>query len=356
MWRWRWSPRNLASMSDVQPVWLPAWNAARESAAVFDLAASLVELTGAERLPWLNTLVSNKVDDLEPGTSARAFLLNPTKGRVVADFLVCEAGDRAWLECAGDSAGAVLEILEKYYFGQEVEFADRSSEWWIGSLQGPRAHEILTGIVNDVPPADEGFHETTTIGSAEVRVLRWSDTGLPGYHLWVPLEAASSARTALEEAGAAPGHDEAWTILQIEGGVAAYGRELTDETIPLEAPTENAISHTKGCYPGQEVIARLWARGRPAKVLRGLVFEGDEPPPAAGSILDADDKDGVATITAAGVSPELGPVALAYVHRDYLEAGTRLSVDGRAAEVADLPLRESAEPPSDEPTPGDPTR
>lgn len=328
-------------MSDVQPVWLPAWHAARESAALFDLSASLVEVTGAERLSWLNTLVSNKVDDLDPGASARAFLLNPTKGRVLADFLVCEAGESAWLECAGDSAGAVIETLEKYYFGQDVELADRSSAWWIGSLQGPKAHEVLTGVVNDVPPADEGGHETTTIGSVEIRVVRWSDTGLPGYHLWVPLEGAKSVRTAIEEAGAAPGHHEAWTILQIEGGVAAYGRELTEETIPLEAPAENAISHTKGCYPGQEVIARLWARGRPAKELRGLVFEGDEPPPATGATLDADDKEGVATITAAGVSPELGPVALAYVHRDYLDAGTHLSTGDRSARVADLPLRDS---------------
>ncbi|MDX1661163.1 MAG: glycine cleavage T C-terminal barrel domain-containing protein [Gemmatimonadota bacterium] len=327
-------------MSDVQPAWLPAWNAARESAAVFDLSASLIELTGAERLEWLDTLVSNQVDDLGPGESARAFLLNPTKGRVLADFLVCEAGERAWLECAGDSAGVVIENLSKYYFGQEVEFEDRSGEWWIGSLVGPRAHEILTGVATDVPPGVEGLHETTTIAGAEVRVVRWSDTGLPGYHLWVPLAAAASTRTALEEAGAAPGHEEAWTVLQIEGGVAAYGRELTEETIPLEAPTEDAISHTKGCYPGQEVIARLWARGRPAKELRGLVFDDDDPPPPAGASLDAAEKEGVATITASALSPELGPVALAYVHRDYLEEGTRLAAADRSARVADLPLRD----------------
>ncbi len=329
-------------MNDTRPVWLPAWNAARRSAALFDLSASLIELTGSERLEWVNTLVSNKVDDLDPGESARAFLLNPTKGRVLADFLVCEAAESAWIECAGDSAGAVMENLEKYYFGQEVAFEDRSGGWWIGSLQGPKAHEILTGVATDVPPGEEGLHETTTIAGVDVRVVRWSDTGLPGYHLWVPLESAASIRTAIEEAGAAPGHEEAWTVLQIEGGVAAYGRELTDETIPLEAPTDNAISHTKGCYPGQEVIARLWARGRPAKELRGLRFEGDDPPPPPGTTLDAEDKAGVATITAAGVSPELGPVALAYVHRDYLEAGTRVSTDGRSAEVADLPLRGGA--------------
>lgn len=327
-------------MSDAQPARLPAWSAAREAAAVFDLDASLVELTGPERLAWLNTLVSNKVDDLAPGESARAFLLNPTKGRILADFLACETADATWLECAGDSAATALEQFRKYYFGQEVEFADRSGDWWIGALVGPKSHEILTGIAVDVPPGEEGLHETTAIGGTEVRALRWSDTGLPGYHLWVPLEAAASIRTTLEEAGALPGDADAWTVLQIEGGVPAYGRELTEETIPLEAPTGNAIDHAKGCYPGQEVIARLWARGRPAKELRGLRFEGDDPPPGPGATIDAEEKPGAATVTASGTSPALGPVALAYVHRDFLEPGTRLSIDGRSAEVADLPMRE----------------
>jgi folate-binding Fe-S cluster repair protein YgfZ len=96
------------------------------------------------------------------------------------------------------------------------------------------------------------------------------------------------------------------------------------------------MSFDKGCYPGQEVIARLHVRGRPAKELRGLRIEGD--PLSAGAKLDAPDKAGVATVTASGRSPVLGSIALAYVQRDYLDPGTRLTAEGRAAEVVDLPM------------------
>lgn len=321
--------------------WHPAYRAARERAALFTLGgSSIIELTGPERLQWLNTLVTNKVDDLAPGRSVRAFLLSPTKGRVLADFLVCEAGDRTWIECVGDCGPTVLELFNKYWLGREVAFEKPTEPMRVLSLQGPLAAAMLTGVVNDVPPAEEGAHEETTVAGHSARALRWSDTGMPGYHLWVAEEVAGAAEAALVAAGAVVGDETTWTVLQIEGGIAAFGRELDADVIPLEAPTENAIHHGKGCYPGQEVIARLWARGRPARQLRGLRFDTGPAPPA-GTTLDAPDKPDAATVTAAGDSPDFGPIGLAYVHRDHCAAGTRLSRGVISAEVVDLPLREA---------------
>jgi hypothetical protein len=318
--------------------WLYAHRAAREHAALFERSgSSLIEVTGSDRLAYLNGLVTNKLVDLEPGRAARAFLLVPTKGRVLADFIACETGASTWLECQGGSGATVLQLLRKYYFGQDVAFADRAGEWRVLALVGPEAGRILTAVVQDVPPAEEKTHEETRLGGATVRTLRWSDAGPPGWHLWIPEDAVETARAALLEAGATAGPEEAWTLLQIESGVAAYGRELDEDVIPLEAPTEDAIDHRKGCYPGQEVIARLHVRGRPARHLRGLRIEGDEPLPP-GTTLDAPDKAGVAVVTASAISPTLGPVALAFVHRDYCAAGTALATDGRSAEVAELPL------------------
>ncbi|HUP00388.1 MAG TPA: glycine cleavage T C-terminal barrel domain-containing protein [Gemmatimonadota bacterium] len=319
--------------------WHPAYHAARERGALFSLPeSSLVALSGAERLSYLNSLCTNKVVDLDPGQGARAFLLNPAKGRVLADFLACAAEGALWLECAGGSAPAVLELLARYYFGQEVKVRDETALWSVFSLQGPESSAILERAGAVLPAETDAVHVEAEIGAHRGRIVRWSDTGEIGFHVWVSSAAAEPVSAAIHEAGAVAGRNEAWTVLQIEAGIAAYGRELTEETIPLEAPTENAISHTKGCYPGQEVIARLHVRGRPAKRLKGLLIEGDtvlEP----GAVLDAGDKPAVARVTASGVSPVLGPIALAYVHRDYCEPGTRLvAAGGRAVEVADLPM------------------
>lgn len=335
-----------AEPRDARELGAPAgYSAAREGAALFERPGStLVEVTGSERLPYLNSLCTNKLVDLEPGYAARAFLLVPTKGRVLADFLACETGAATWLECQAGCAPTVMELLGKYYFGQDVAFHDRTDGWRVLALVGPDAGRILTGIVPDVPPAEEGMHEDVPLGGTPARVLRWSDAGPPGWHLWVTADAADTARQALLEAGAVAGTEDAWTLLQIESGIAAFGRELGEDTIPLESPTENAIDHDKGCYPGQEVITRIHFRGRPARHLRGLRIDGDVPLPT-GATLDAADKPAVAAVTASAVSPALGPVALAYVHRDYCEPGTRLwarpsggDASGATATVADLPL------------------
>jgi len=316
---------------------LPSWHAARERCAVFDLAAGFVVLSGLGRGPYLHALVTNKVVDLEEGQGRRAFALTP-KGRVVADFLVCETGHGLWLECAGDSATPMMELLRKYYFGQEVEFGDHSDGWRALSLQGPESQALLERLGAPVPPGAPGANAGGSVADAPVRVARWSDTGEVGFHLWVLVGDRDDVRAALVEAGAEPGDSEAWTVLQIEAGVAAFGRELGEDTIPLEAPVEEAMSFDKGCYPGQEVIARLHVRGRPARFLKGLRIEGDAPL-APGDTLDAPEKPRAATVTASGVSPALGVVALAYVLRDFVDAGTRLTAsDGRAAEVVDLPM------------------
>ena len=325
-----------AAKTELEP---PAgYRAARDGAALFERPGStLVEVTGAERLPYLNSLCTNKLIDLEPGRAARAFLLVPTKGRVLADFIACETGTATWLECQGGSAPTVMELLGKYYFGQDVAFHDRMDAWRVLALVGPEAGRILTGILPDVPPAGEEGHEESAIGGEAARSLKWSDAGPPGWHLWVSARAADTARQAILEAGALSGSEDAWTLLQIESGIAAFGRELGEEVIALEAPTGNAIHHDKGCYPGQEVITRLHFRGRPARQLRGLQIEGDAPL-SPGATLDAADKPAVAVVTASAVSPALGPVGLAYVHRDYCQPGTRLVAGSTSATVADLPL------------------
>ena len=203
------------------------------------------------------------------------------------------------------------------------------------ALVGPDAGRILTGVAQDVPPAEERTHEESRIGGATFRALKWSDAGPPGWHLWVPAEAIDTARQAILEAGAAPGSDAAWTLLQIESGVAAFGRELGEDVIPLERRPKTR-STTRRCYPGQEVIARLHVRA-PGPASHGPPVRG-RGAAAAGRDAGRARQAGVAVVTASAVSPELGAVALAYVHRDYCAPGTRLTSGAHSAEVAELPL------------------
>lgn len=325
------------------PAWQEAYRAVRENAALLSLVDSgLLEVTGTERTGYVHDLVTNDVASLGPGQGVRAMMLTPTKGRVVADFLVCSTPEALWIECFGGSAPAVLELLEKFYFGQEVTFSDRSAAYSVLSLQGPRSGAVLQTVGAAVPGPSAGANEETTIGDRDVRVVRWTDTGEVGFHLWAAVGEAPAIAAELISGGAVEGTHEAWDVLQIEAGIAVFGRDLSEDIIPLEAPTENAISHTKGCYPGQEVIARLWARGRPAKHLRGMRFEG-EAMPAAGSVFDADDKSGVARVTASAASPDLGSIGLAYIHRDYCQPGTKLIGEMGPAEVVEIPMREVVE-------------
>ena len=315
------------------------WRMAREAAIHRPLTDSrVIEVAGSERGSFLNSLITNKVDDLDTGQGARAFLLNPTRGRVLADLLVCAAADALWLECLGGSGAVVTELLQRYYFGQDVEVGDRSQTFHVFSLQGPAAARALTGIGIEEPPSESVAHQDRVLFGSPGRVVRWSDTGAEGFHLWVAAEVVDDMRAWLVREEIPEVDDDTWDVLQIESGTAVFDRELNEHHIPLEAPIGDAIHHEKGCYPGQEVIARLHVRGRPARFLKGLRFEHG-PPPERGSVLDAEGKTGAAEVTASGVSPELGPIAMAYVLRDYSEAGTRLMCDGHTATVHDLPLR-----------------
>lgn len=312
------------------------YRAARESSALMPREKNAVlRMTGSEREEYLNSLCTNRVAGLMAGMGTRAFMLNPTKGRVLADFVVVVTEDALLLDCEDGCADTVEELLQRYYFGQDVtiERADLA----VLSLQGPGADATLGAVGAAVPATDPASHVEATVSEVPVRVVRWSETGEPGVRLWVPVDDRDAVQAALIAAGAVLAEPQAWTLLQIEAGIAVYGRELTEETIPLEAPTENAISHDKGCYPGQEVIARLWARGRPARRLCGLRLSAPLEP---GATLNADDKDAVARVTASAESPELGSVALAYVQRNYVEPGTILKTSETSAVVCSLPMAE----------------
>jgi folate-binding protein YgfZ len=173
-------------------------------------------------------------------------------------------------------------------------------------------------------------------------LLRVADTGEPGFELVVPREQVPDLRQSLQVAGAAAIDADTADVLRIEAGVAAFGPDMDQETIPLEAGIEQqAISFTKGCYVGQEVIIRVLHRGhgRVARRLVGLTFDAGEPPPPRGARLLVEGRD-VGEVTSSAASPVLGrPIALGYVKRDFTAPGTVVAAStGAGGEIVSLPF------------------
>ncbi|HEX6782255.1 MAG TPA: glycine cleavage T C-terminal barrel domain-containing protein [Solirubrobacterales bacterium] len=273
----------------------------------------LLVVGGAEAADYLQGQLTNDVEAIEPGGSAYAALLD-RKGHMQADMRVLRPGEgpELWLDLEPEGLAATSRHLQMYKIGREVEVRDASGEYTLISLIGPRATEIARAV------------EAVSLRTAE------------GVDLFLPAAERERARDALLAAGAVEVSAEAAEILRIEAGRPRFGAEMGTETMPAEAGiVERAVSFTKGCYIGQETVARLHYKGKPNRHLRGLRLSA---PAAPGETLRLGVKE-VGTIGSAAVSPALGPVGLAILRRE-AEPGATVAVgeDGVTAEVVALPF------------------
>jgi folate-binding protein YgfZ len=281
---------------------------------------------GADAAEYLQGQLTNEIEALEPGQGCYAALLD-RKGHLQADMRVLRlAADELWIDTEPEGLETARRHLQMYKIGREVEVED-AGEMAILSLLGPRSAEVA-----GVPaPAELSFVEAKVAG---VGCLAVGTRG--GVDLIAEASEADPLREALLEAGAAPVGLEAVEILRVEAGVPRFGAEMSSETMPAEAGiVERAVSFTKGCYIGQEPVARLHYKGRPNRHLRGLALSA---PAESGAPLRLGERE-VGRIGTACVSPVHGPIALAVVRRE-AEQGAELSVgvDGVTAQVADLPF------------------
>jgi aminomethyltransferase len=318
--------------------------AVRRSTGWFRLRErALLEVCGGDRVRWLNGMLSNDVAQLEPGgarSGCYALLLTP-KGHIAADLHVLQCGDVFWLELAADAAARVEARLEKYIIADDVRLADRSREFARLGLEGPRAADVVAPLLGGAPaPAPDSWVDAT-LGGARVVVAAFGWSGEPGYQLFVPAQAADAAAAALDAAVRACGGIEAdaqaLEVLRIEAGIPRLGAELDEDVLPAEAHlNERAVSFTKGCYTGQEIVARLDARGQVQHLLVGLRFE-DDGLPAPGAGVEAGGRR-IGEVTSACHSAAAGAIGLGYVRRAQAAADTEVSVCGRTARVAALPF------------------
>jgi tRNA-modifying protein YgfZ len=301
------------------------YRALRESAGMIDRSPrGKLTARGAEAAEYLQGQLTNDVEALAPGEGCYAALLD-RKGHLQGDMRVLRLGaDEFWVDTEPIALERVHKHLDTYRVGRDVEIADVGEGHSIISVIGPAAQEV-TGS-GPLPP--EGAHRELAAGRAVATDL--------GVDVIVPRADAERAAHELREAGAVEVSEQAAEILRIESGRPRFGAEMTAATMPAEAGIEQrAVSFTKGCYIGQEPVARLHYKGKPNRQLRGLRLSAPAP---AGEAIRSGERD-LGTIGSACLSPALGPIALAIVRREASVGDTvKVGDDGTTAEIVDLPF------------------
>lgn len=321
----------------------------RKSVGLIDLSIySVVELTGADRVRFLNGIVSNDVKSLQAGSGVYAALLT-TQGKIIADVRINALEDFLLLYVSRAAKDKTIAHLKKYIIADKVTVNDLDPEYTILSLQGPNAAPLLKAVLKDpMSPMQTLQQVNGVVDDVSLWIVRVSHTGEDGYDLVVPRANASRIWALLCEKGKPfelrPIGLSALNTLRLEAGIPWYGVDMDESHLLLEAGLERAISLTKGCYLGQETVARIVYRGHVNKRLVGLRIQNAVPQPKD-KILKEGKQVGV--VTSAALSPSLNhPIALAYVHRDFNQPGHPLLVETKngldPAEVVPLPFYKSS--------------
>ena len=312
----------------------------RHGAALVDRPAGRILLTGADRRAYLQGLLTNDIEALTPGTGCYAAMLT-AQGRMMTDARVLELGDAILLEVPAAVTGAIRDHLDRFIFAEDVVVQDVTAERAELGLYGPRAEDVLRrAVTTGALPGDLYSSTRAEMAGADVVLVRGDAPGIPGYDVIVSAGGAAAVERVLREAGAVPASGMDTEIVRVESGRPKFGTDMDAETIPLEAGIEDrALSRTKGCYVGQEVIVRVLdrGRGRVARRLAGFTLSAAALP-ASGARVLAGGKD-AGWITSAVLSPARGPIALGYVHRDFTPPGTPVTIEGSGdALIAALPF------------------
>jgi folate-binding protein YgfZ len=285
-------------------------------------------LTGPDRREFLHGQITQDIETLEPGHGRYAALLTH-KGKMLSDMRVLDLGDELLLSCERAGLQEIFNMIRRYKLGADVELHKRTLEMGELSLIGPDARRVAGAA--ELGP-DEHDNVRARLGEHDV-ILVATDLGVD---VFCAAEATEGVRGTLLAAGAVEVGEAAAELVRVESGRPRYGIDLDDNVIPQEAGlNERAVSFTKGCYVGQETVARLFYRGKPNRHLRGLKLSAEVEP---GTPLLLGEKE-VGRVTSVAVSPALGPIGLALVRRQAEPGSTITAGEDATAEVVELPFR-----------------
>ncbi|MEW6754032.1 MAG: aminomethyltransferase family protein [Candidatus Latescibacterota bacterium] len=294
--------------------------------------------SGPDHLDFLHRMTTNHLLSVPPGAGAESVFVD-SRGRILDLGAFYRTGGQTLIVLSPGAAGPIAAWLDRFVFAEDLALRDVTEQTAMVELAGPQAGRLAHQALG-IDLAAAAPHQVLDAGE-ERWLLRCDHIGAPGLRACGRPEAMAALWTALASAGASPIGEEAWEILRVEEGTPARGRELTEEHNPWEAGLERAVHLAKGCYIGQEVVARLEAYDKVKQRLAGLVLDAGALP-SPGSRLSAGGKE-AGIVTSAVLSPALGrAIALAYVRRAFCAPGTRLTWEDRGearqAVVAPLPF------------------
>lgn len=321
-----------------------AYERLRADAGFVDRSGRLrMTFVGAKAAETITGLVTNDVTALQAGHGQYAAALTP-KGKVIADLRIFHRAPGDFLvDVPVAAAAGFAAMIRKYVNPRLATYADVSASLSCLGVVGPHARQVVAHAL-DCSPSDFDLlppfaHGAAAFGGASVMVARSVDYGVDGFDCFVRQVDAPALRDALIAAGAPPADGAALEVLRIEAGRPAWGADMNEETLAQEAGLDvlNAISYTKGCYTGQETVARVHFRGHVNRFLRGLRAESM---PEGEALVFAGDKD-VGDVRSRAISPRLGAIAMAMLRRE-VEAGSAVTVRSGSGEtlatVVDLPF------------------
>jgi folate-binding protein YgfZ len=280
-----------------------------------------IRVSGSEATMFLNGLITNDVKNLAQNRWMPAVF--PTvQGRLIGAVRVIRgSGPEFLIDTETTSHDAVLKTVSRFTLAGDFKVSDVTKETALLTVQGERAAEVVEKVfatpVSGLP--SNGVVET------DVTIIRASHTGENGFDLFIDSSRKAELQQALEAAGAQPIGEDTFEILRVEAGIARFGQDMDETNVVPETNLDDAVSFTKGCYVGQEIIVRIKHRGHPAKKLTQLRFETDqqiEP----GAVIRSTENQEIGRVTSAVVSPKRGSIGLGYVRYEHMAEGTRVIV------------------------------
>ncbi len=319
------------------------------SAGVLDVSyAGKLRVTGRDRVRYLHSMLSNDIKSLGPGNGCYAALLSH-QGRMESDVFVYAAPEELWLECSPAGRSRLIESLNRFIVSDDVLVEDWTRKLSIVSVQGPRAAEAAgktTGV--SLEPMALLDHRSVKGIPDPCFLVRRDRTGCGGFDIWAsPEDAAAMWQRWVGEERLRPVGHQALDWLRTEAGIPWFGVDMDDRRLPMEMGLTSALSYTKGCYRGQEIVARVTHRGRLDRGFGGIALGTSDPPPAGAEIRA--DGARIGEVTSATFSPALGSVlALGILKLEFLQPDQPVEVLDRdtavPGRVVGLPLPRVARP------------